>query len=58
MNNAVNTSVAQVKAAPGKVERMTVAVVLNQKTAGSLSPAVASQLVSSASAWTPSAVTR
>ena len=48
VNNAVDQSVAQVKAAPGKVERMTVAVVLNQKTAGTLSPAVASQLVSTA----------
>ena len=48
LNNAVNTSVAEVKAAPGKVERMTVAVVLNSKTAGTLSPTTASQLVSNA----------
>jgi flagellar M-ring protein FliF len=48
VNNAVNTSVAEVKAAPGKVQRMTVAVVLNSKTAGSLNTATASQLVSSA----------
>ncbi|GLY27017.1 flagellar basal-body MS-ring/collar protein FliF [Kineosporia sp. NBRC 101731] len=48
VNNAVNQSVAEIKAAPGKVERMTVAVVLNSKTAGAMNTNTASQLVTNA----------
>lgn len=48
VNNAVNQSVAEVQQAPGSVERMTVAVVLNSETAGAMSVAEASQLVSNA----------
>ncbi|MBT0771416.1 flagellar M-ring protein FliF [Kineosporia sp. J2-2] len=48
VNNAVNESVAKVQQAPGQVERMTVAVVLNSETAGALNTSTASQLVSNA----------
>jgi len=48
VNNAVNQSVEEVKTAPGSVERMTVAVVLNSQTAGAMSAAEASQLVTNA----------
>lgn len=49
VDNAVNETIEKVKAAPGGVERLTAAVVLNQSAAGgTLTPAVASQLVTNA----------
>jgi flagellar M-ring protein FliF len=37
-NNSVDTSIQKTTAAPGQVQRLTVAVVLNSKTAGTLNP--------------------
>jgi flagellar M-ring protein FliF len=53
VNNSVNTTVAQTQVAPGTVKRMTVAVVLDSKTAGSLTPAAAQALVSNAVSLDP-----
>jgi flagellar M-ring protein FliF len=47
-NNSINEEVTKTKAAPGQVERMTVAVVLDTKTAGGLSPTLIEQLVANA----------
>jgi flagellar M-ring protein FliF len=48
VNNSVDKTVQVVQAAPGTVQRMTVAVVLDSKTAGSLNPTQIQSLVSNA----------
>jgi flagellar M-ring protein FliF len=45
VNNAVGKTVQKVITAPGQVQRMTVAVVLDSKTAGALNPAQVQQIV-------------
>ncbi len=45
VNNAVGKTVQKVVTAPGSVQRMTVAVVLDSKTAGSLNPTQVQQIV-------------
>jgi flagellar M-ring protein FliF len=45
VNNSVNETVSKTTTAPGSVKRMTVAVVLDAKTAGTLNPATVQQLV-------------
>lgn len=48
VNNSVNKTVTKTDTAPGGVERMTVAVVLDAKTAGALDPGRVQQLVANA----------
>ncbi len=48
VDNAIGKIVERAQAAPGSVERLTVAVVLDQKTAGSVTPAQVQSLVSNA----------
>jgi flagellar M-ring protein FliF len=45
VNNSVDNTVQKVVTAPGSVQRMTVAVVLDAKTAGTLNPAQVQQIV-------------
>ncbi|GAB3241686.1 flagellar basal-body MS-ring/collar protein FliF [Kineosporia babensis] len=48
VNNAVNETISKVNQAPGKVERMTAAVVLNSGAPNTITPGQASQLVTNA----------